>query len=158
MSWNGNVSNEDGLTVKFGQDRAALKESGITSAEEKVLTFKIEGEKLVDADTDASDGHDAFIPAGALIKDAVLLVSEAFTSDGSAVLDLGFKEADGSTVDDDGVDAAIALGSLTAGAAIVSDGADIGTAAATDVYVTATYDTAAFTGGKATLVIKFVDA
>lgn len=149
--------NEDGLSVKFGTDRSVVKPGGVTSAEEKTLVYKVaDATTLGDADTAATDGHDAFIPAGAHIKDAVLMVGTAFTSGGAAVLDIGTKQAAGTTIDDDGIDAAIAVAALTANTSIVADGALIGTTVAVDSYVTVTYDTAAFTAGDAVLVIKYV--
>lgn len=153
--WN----NEDGLTVKFGNARSEVKESGVTAAEEKVLTFKLEDAvSIPDTDGVATDGHDAFIPAGAHIKDAVLLVSDAFASGGAATLNVGTKDALGADIDGDGFFAAEALGGLTADTSLVSAGALIGTTVTSDSYVTFTWDAAAYTAGSAVLVVKFVDA
>lgn len=150
--------NEDGLNVKFGNARSEVKPSGVTAAEEKVLTYKLaDATTIGDTDTAPSDGHDGFIPAGAHIKDAVLLVKDAFAG-ATAVLDIGTKQADGTTIADDGIDAAIAVGALTANTSIISDGALIGTTVTVDSYITFTYDTAAFTAGSATLVLKYVEA
>jgi len=154
--WN----NDDGLEVRFGIDRSTSVPSGNTSAEEKVHVFDIpDATALGDTDTAAVSGDAAFIPAGAIVKDAYLVVDTAFTSGGSAVLDLGFKEADGTNIDDDGIDAAIALGAIDADDDVITaDGALIGTRLANDSYVMATYDTAAYTAGAAKLVIKYVVA
>lgn len=155
--WN----NDDGLEVRFGIDRATAAPTGATSAEEKVHVFEIaDATALGDTDTAAVSGDAAFIPAGAIVKDAYLVVDTAFTSAFlAAVLDLGLKQADGTNIDDDGIDAAIALSAIDAdGDVIACDGALVGTRLANDSYVMATYDTAAFTAGAAKLVVKYVVA
>lgn len=152
-------TNEDGLEVRFGIDRSTTAPTGGTSAEEKVHVFDIaDATTLGDTDTAAASGDAAYIPAGAVIKDAYLVVDTAFTSGGVAVLDLGLKEADGTNIDDDGIDAAVALGALSADDVVVADGALIGTRLSKDAYVMATYDTAAFTAGAGKLVVKYVVA
>lgn len=152
-------TNEDGLEVRFGIDRATSADSGGTSAEEKVHVFDIaDATELGDTDTAAAAGDAAFIPAGAIVKDAYFVVDTAFTSGGSAVLDLGLKEADGTNTDDDGIDS-LALAAIDADDDVVeADGALVGTRLAEDSYVMATYDTAAFTAGAGKLVIKYVVA
>ena len=154
--WN----NDDGLEVRFGIDRATAAPTGATSAEEKVHVFDIaDATDLGDTDTAVVSGDAAFIPAGAIVKDAYLVVDTAFTSGGSAVLDLGLKKADGTNIDDDGIDAAIALTAIDADDDVIAcAGALVGTRLANDSYVMATYDTAAFTAGAAKLVIKYVVA
>ena len=154
--WN----NDDGLEVRFGIDRATQAPTGNTSAEEKVHVFEIaDATALGDTDTAAVSGDAAFIPAGAVVKDAYLVVDTAFTSAGAAVLDLGLKQADGTNIDDDGIDAAIALTAIDADDDVIGcDGALVGTRLANDSYVMATYDTAAFTAGAAKLVVKYVVA
>ncbi len=151
-------TNEDGLLVRFPLDNGATEVGdGVTSAEEQVLVWKIlDATTLGDTDTAAEAGDRPYIPAGAFLKEAVLVVDTAFTSGGAAVLDLGLKQAAGTNIDDDGIDAAVAVGALTANAGIVSDGALVGTKLANDSYVMATYDTAAFTAGAATLYIKYI--
>ena len=154
MAW----TNEDGLLVRFGEERAEVASDGVTSAEEQLLVFKIgDATALADTDTAAEAGDRPFIPANAIIKEAFFVVDTAFTSGGSAVLDLGLKQANGTNIDDDGIDAAIAVAALTAGTVITSDGADVGTkVGANNAYPMATYDTAAFTAGAGRLFIKYV--
>lgn len=152
-------SNDDGLEVRFGLDRTTEQPSGRTSGEEKVLTWKLaDATALGDTDTAAAAGDESYIPSGAIVKDAYFVVDTAFTSGGSAVLDLGFKQAAGTNIDDDGIDAAIALTAIDAdNDVIVCDGALVGTRLANDSYVMATYDTAAFTAGAGKLVIKYIE-
>lgn len=149
-------TNSDGLEVRFGLDRATSQATGRTSAEEKVLIVDLpDATALGDTDTAAASGDDAFIPADAIIKDAYFVVDTAFTGT-NAVLDIGLKQADGTNVDDDGIDAAVAVAALGADAVVAADGADVGTRTATDVYIMFTYDTAAFTAGAGKLVIKYI--
>lgn len=149
-------TNADGLEVKFSTTRAAVRTEGATHSDETTLVYEIaDATTLADTDTAAAAGDAPMIPAGALVKDAMFVVETAFTSGGSAVLDLGFKQADGTNIDDDGIDA-IAVASLTANSATVGDGALVPSRLANDSYVMATYDTAAFTAGKGKLIIKYV--
>ena len=153
--WN----NDDGLEVRFGLDRTTEQPSGRTAAEEKVLVWHLaDATELGDTDTAAVAGDEAFIPAGAVIKDAYFVVDTAFTSGGAAVLDLGLKQAAGTNIDDDGIDAAIALTAIDADDDVIAcDGALVGTRLANNSYVMATYDTAAFTAGAGKLVIKYIE-
>jgi hypothetical protein len=156
MTWT-NGLNEDGLQVKFGTDRSEVINQGVTSGEEKVFVYKVTGTDVADTDTAVPDGDAPFIPAGAFIKDAVFTVQTAFVG-ATAVLDLGTKNAAGTNISDAGIDS-LAIGVIDAdNDAVVSDGALIGTVVAVDSYVMATYDTAAFTAGEGTLVIKYIEA
>lgn len=156
-------TNEDGLTIRYNlsrpeTDRNGVAAQGVTSAEEKVFVFEItDATQLGDTDTAAAPGDVPYIPAGAIVKDAYLEVTTAFTSGGAAVLDLGFKQAAGTNIDDDGIDAAVALAALGADAVVAADGALVGTKLANDSYVMATYDTAAYTAGAAKLYIKYIE-
>ena len=153
MTWD----NKDGLLVRFGTERSEVAPDGVALAHEHYFVLDVpDATLLADADTAAEAGDRPFIPAGAVIKDAYFEVTTAFTSGGSAVLDLGTKQLAGTTIDDDGIDAAIAVAALTANSITVSDGALIGTKVTVDSYPTATYDTAAFTAGAGKLVIKYV--
>ena len=153
--------NSDGLPVGFGTRTETstgsnrVRENGAT--EKAYLVFK--GVDLADAVARTEDQviHGVSIPNGATILSATLKVSEAFTSGGSATLDLGVYDADGTAVDDDGIDSAIAVAALTLGAEIACDGADVNTVVATSggVKVCASYDTAAFTAGKAVLEVEY---
>jgi len=152
----GTWTNEDGLYIRYGTNRAGVATDGSTGAEELVLIHEIaDATTLADTDTAAVPGDRPFIPAGAILRDAIFVVDTAFTSGGAAVLDLGLKQADGTNIDDDGIDAAIAVGSLTVRSGTESDGALVGTKMEHDSYVMATYDTAAFTAGAGRLIIKY---
>lgn len=147
----------DGLEVRFGLARTTVTNGGVTLPVEKVFVFNItDATTLGTTDATAPDGDAAFIPAGAVIKDAYFVVGTAFTSGGSAVLDLGLKQADGTVIDEDGIDANVAVTAIDADDdVVVCDGALIGTRLAANAYPAASYDTAAFTAGAGTLVIKY---
>lgn len=111
------------------------------------------GLPTVDADTDAATLR---IPAGSLIKAAYLEVSTAFTSGGSATLELGVQGVDGSTVDADGIDT-IAVAALTANSWTVCDGALVGaTVGAADVQISVDDAVAVFTAGVGRLVVEYI--
>lgn len=152
-TWN----NEDGLLVRFAKDNgAAVRVDGSKEHDGRVAVFSIgDATALGDTDTAAATGEDTYIPAGAVITEAYTIVDTAFTSGGAAVLDLGFKQLAGTNIDDDGIDAAVAVGALTANAVIAGDGALVGTKLANDSYFMATYDTAAFTAGAARVIVKY---
>jgi len=152
-----NWTNEDGLLHRFPLDNGAtIRPDGVTQDDTHTLVYKIEDATTVaNTDTEASSGDITFLPAGSVIKSALFVVDTAFTSGGAAVLDIGFKEADGTNIDDDGVDA-LAVAALTENSVTESDGALVGSKLANDSYVMFTYDAAAFTAGAGKLVIEYM--
>lgn len=156
--------NADGLELRFGNEQAKVAEGGkiSTRSDEQELVINIVG---VDVPTvDAPVEKHVGLPQGAYLVSADLVVTTAFTSGGSATLDLGLMIDDGdgtySTFDDDGIDAAIAVAALTADAVIATNGALIGTVLATQAsvrpyVVSSGFNTAAFTAGEANLHIKY---
>ena len=159
-------TNKDGLAVGFGTrtktTSGSFKQANDQDGVTQKLTLRFRGEDLPDATVAGTDQimYAPVIPNGSLIKGATLVVLEAFAG-ATAVLDIGVYDADGTIVDDDGIDAAIAVTSIDAlNDTIACDGADIGTVVATTggVKIAATYDTAAFTAGEAELVVEYVPA
>lgn len=155
-------TNSDGLIVGFGthtvDNETSAKPS--TSGVVQQVTLKIVGENLLDAAVpDALQAANSVtIPSGSLIQSAVLIVTEAFAG-ATAVLDIGTINAStGAIVDDDGLVAATAVASLTAGADIAGAGAQVGVVSSVPLKVYASYDTAAFTAGEATLVVQYIPA
>ena len=154
MAW----TNEDGLQVRFDLERSAPRVDGSTSAKERLLIVDVpDATAIADTDTAAPTNLDeAYLPAGAYVTEAIFYVDTAFTSGGSAVLDIGLKQADGTNIDDDGIDSAIAVASLTVRSGTACDGALLPSKMQYDSYVMFTYDTAAFTAGAGRLVIKYI--
>jgi len=153
-------TNSDGLEVNFGLDRTTSAVSGITAGKEKILVIDLaDATALGDTDTAAPAADEAFIPAGALVLSAHFYVETAFTTGASGTLDIGFKKADGSNIDDDGVDAAVAVSALAANMAVACDGALVdGTEwLQFNSYPMFTYDTGALTAGAGKLIIKYIE-
>lgn len=96
------------------------------------------------------------IPANSYIRSAYLHVQEAFASGGSAVLNLGSIDVDGTADDPDGIDA-VALAALTENAWVQCDGALINASSGDeDITLSVVADTADFTAGKAVLLLEVI--
>ena len=159
MARNAYWTNQDGLVVGFGT-RTITKNAGAKIAKGgavEQMVVEVDLATLADAvaTTDDAVVMGAHIPAGALLQSATLIVDVAAVG-ASAVLDIGTYDLDGAEIDDDGIDAAVATASLTAGAVIACDGALVGTVLAANSRIGLSYDTAAFTAGTATLVVEFI--
>lgn len=153
-------TNQDGLYVGFGT-RETEKNSSSAHANRgaiQTMEVRIYGPDLTDAVAAADLENAAVIPQGSLVLSADLFVTTAFAG-ASATLDIGTYNADANdAADDDGIDVAIATAALTDGAVISCDGADVGVVCdGTDGWkIGASYDTAAFTAGEATLIIRYI--
>ncbi len=159
MAW----TNEDGLTVRFNTERTVSRNSGghLTNVvNTEIIDVNWEDIATVGSHIANIEVDDSSIPAGAYIKSATLIVTEAFTSGGSATLTIGLAEGDASTViDADGIDATVAVAALGANAVVKCDGALAGGTASigSDAgYVYFTTGTTAFTAGAAKLLIEYI--
>jgi len=124
-----------------------------TSGKDKQMSWTFSYDDLPATSTGALD---ALIPADAFIKSAHLHVITAFA--GGTSYNIGLYQADGTVIDADGIDAAVATAALTEDAWIVNDGALVGAsigAAAGKLVVAAT---GTFTAGKAELVVEYYDS
>jgi len=157
--------NDDGLEVRFGSEKATAYKGGSQIAGDGNL-HEIEV-TITGADvptTDAPIDKKVYLPPNAYIDEAVLVVDTAFVGV-NATLDIGLMNVDGdgtfSTLDDNGIDAAIATATLVADYRAECNGAQINTSpvnstnAALPMVVSVGYNTAAFTAGKAKLVIRY---
>lgn len=149
-------TNSDGLQQHYGtrdsSESLAVESAGVNV--DKTLVLDFNGVDLVDA-SPTIDRTAARLPAGAYIKSVTVLVETTFVG-ATATLDIGtFKASDGTELDIDGFVAAQAVGGLTAGADIAGAGSQVGTIIAEDTYVLATYNTAAFTAGKARCIVTY---
>ena len=146
--------NEDGLKVRFPLDNGATPRlDGSNTDDQRKVVFGVVGVDVPDTDTNPEQDDIVSIPAGAVVTAAWTIVDEAFV--GAGTLDLGFKAQDGTNVADDGIDS-IAGASLTADAVIAADGSLIGTKFTVPHFFMATYDTAAFTAGRARVVVEYM--
>lgn len=161
MAW----TNEDGLVIRFGKERAEVMPGGATNYNaHKTLVHKFTFADVTDTDTAAPNPHEGFIPAGSVITRAALYVTDAFVG-ATGVLDIGLKVAAGTNTDDDGIlttgiatidaDGDVVIGD---GALVLQETGDLtGVRLAADNYIMTTYDTAAFTAGAATLVVEYLE-
>lgn len=152
-------THSDGLTQRYGTvDSENKGRKTNTNNVVQELVLKIVGTELGDAASNAHLVGAASIPAGAHILSASLEVTTIFTSGGAATMDIGvYKSLDLSIVDEDGIDADIALTAIDAvGDTIACDGAVINTNLVNDSLIAASYETAAFTAGEATLIVSYL--
>jgi len=155
MSYN----NADGLLVLTNGDQGAVNQTGSAEYGPKFLVINIPAAAAIGSAAAAPAANDAFIPAGAYITKASLVVTTAFTGT-NATLNIGLQTAAGSAIDADGIDAVIAVTDLASiGKAVACNGALVAgtaTVGSANAYVSFDYDTAAFTAGAGKLVIEYI--
>jgi hypothetical protein len=153
-------TNADGLQVLTNGAAGVAANNGTAVSPKKSLVINIADATTLGSSAATPDDQESFIPAGSYITAASLVVTTAFASAGSATLTIGAYQQDGTTVDADGIDAAIALAAIAADKAVACDGALVGgtaTVGSNDVYIKANYGTAVFTAGAAKLVIEYIE-
>jgi hypothetical protein len=158
-----NWENADGLKVQFGPQESL--NVGGTNATTKRFEATIDLTDPVGFTADlnndgTNDGYaeDAFIPAGSFITNAYLIVTTA-AADGTS-LTLGLYKADGTAIDADGIDAAVATADLAANKAVVCDGDLVrgtATVGAANAYLKATV-AGTYTAGEVKLIIEYLEA
>jgi hypothetical protein len=158
--------NNDGLTVKFGTEKSTpnkVGSYGVGDGPIHVMEVFLSDLTLLGT-SPAIQSDVATLPAGARIERVEIINQTAATSGGSAVLNVGLQRLDRSTeLDYDGLVAAAALATFNAAGERVTlnvgstgAGALIGTTLANAGYITADYDTAAFTAGALRVRIEWV--
>lgn len=102
------------------------------------------------------DGNEMLIriPADSFIEAAYLKVGTAWA--GGTSIDIGLAQTDGTVIDADGIDAAVATASLTANAIIDCDGALVGASVGSNDAVLEVTASGTYTAGTATLVIEYL--
>ena len=149
--------NEDGLTTSFGTTATVKNIPGVVNTEGfgDVMVTEVDATTITTAlPTNYENG--AYIPAGALIESAQIVVSTAFDSaGGAATLSVSTYAEDGTVDTAGGIDSGVLEAALSAGAVIECDGSLIGTVVSENLYVGLIYGTEAFTAGEARLVIKY---
>lgn len=150
-------TNSDGLVVRY-TDPSATAFSATTRQVGAVhqLVVKFTYDNLP---TPASgDARAASIPANCWIKDAYLLATSDWGGT-TPTLTIGLAQEDGTAIDADGIDAAIAEAALDTGDVVQCDGALVSAGTVADAsnraYVVATTG-GTVTSGAATLVIEYV--
>ena len=164
-------TNSDGLVQEYGtrdvEDK--LPRVSAESSVKKQMVVKFGASDLPGFDQDASGGStpdsygekQEYIPAGSYITNAYVIVTSAFTIGSADTVNIGLYQKDGTVIDLDGIDAAVAAAALASGSAITCDGALVGgtaTVGAADAYlkVGATASDANITAGSAVLVVEFI--
>ena len=146
--------NNDGLFVRFGNDKAKVLGGGSYAhgGPNTVLEFDLTGTDVAATTTEIDANLN--VGSGGIIAKVEIFVEAAFTSGGAATLDIGFNKKDGTALDAEGLVAALALTAidavgetteLTLGA--TGAGALVGTALSEIGVITANYGTAAYTAG-----------
>ena len=156
-------TNDDGMYVLTGTNQGDVQDKGVSGkALRQSLVIDIPDFTAIGSSFGASDIDplDAVIPAGAIITNAILKITTAATSGGSATLSIGTYNSAGTAIDADGIDATVALTAIDAAQDLVQcDGAQVGgvvTVGTADAYVGLIYGTAAFTAGAGKLVIEYI--
>jgi len=155
-------TNSDGLHVRFGTNQAKKTLTGSPREAGEYLTVEadIPYDRLAAFGTNLVLGNAprAVLPAGMLLKSATLTTVSAFDSAADALtLSIGLCKQDGTVIDDDGIDSAIAQSAIdAAGESVTCDGALIGTVLAFDSFITVLANTATATAGTAKLVLKLL--
>ena len=157
--------NADGLKVKFDDEIAnpTVNVPGQVVEGTVVKTLKVDFtfDKLPGPDDTGSgySGEVAYIPAGSFITNAYLIATADWGGT-TPTLTLGLEQQDGTTIDADGIDAAIAEAALDVGDVVYCDGALIGgnvVSTTANAYVVATTG-GTVTSGSAVLFVEYIDA
>ena len=152
----GTWNNDDGLYIKFGTDEATAGIGGHVSTADDYQMVSVEVDLTTLAATAGILDDNVWVPANARIDKVEVIVETAADSAGdAAVLNVGLIRKDRSTeIDYDGLVAAMVQGNIDAAGetqeVVIGHtyvGADVGTTTANAGYITADYDTAAFTAG-----------
>lgn len=163
MAW----TNSDGLPVRFHREEGTVNVSGRVPAADTTVNrvlWKLDYSKFNGTTgTQYETPSTVFIPKGATLVRATLVVTTGFTSGGSATLDIGLQQKGGTEIDNDGIDAAIAKTAIdTVGEQVACDGALVATTGGGklgyNAYLYVKAGTAAFTAGKADLVVEYIMA
>lgn len=160
MTW----VNDDGLVVKFGTEEGDPGAGGAvrTAGGIHMVELAVTGTAVASTAGTLLDEH-TLIPANARIEKVEVQVGTAFTSGGSATLNVGLVRQDQTTeIDNDGLVAALALTSIDADGDKVElvqgstgHGALVGTVLTNSGLVSINYGTAAYTAGDAKVRIFY---
>jgi hypothetical protein len=156
--------NNDGLFVKFGTREATPSKVGDVKTFGPLQTLELTLTMTELTDTNAIISDAAKLPKNVLIQSIELLPTVAITSGGSAVLDIGLIDNDRSSNHDD--DALIAAHAIASHNAVgewtniilggTGAGVQFGVVTTKNTYITAGFDTAAYTAGKLKIRINYL--
>lgn len=163
MTW----TNDDGLVVRFGAERASSADSGqVAGIKEYIVLDLPDATALPLVGAIAAPAEDApRIPASSVITNAWMVATTDFTSGGAATLDIGLISATGAVIDVDGIHADVALAALVDGAATgvqgcsgayVANAGGAGVLVDADAWPVFTYVAAAYTAGAGKLIVEYI--
>ena len=149
-------TNSDGLEIRFVGPEAEQGGAGVSTLG-AVKDLVVDISNMATDITAAAFSHEASIPAGSYIIGAYLRVTSAMTGS-TGTLTIGLAQKDGTPIDADGIDVAIAQADLAAGKAVKCDGALVGGVATTGSAPAYVYTTkgGTVTAGAAKLVIQYI--
>jgi hypothetical protein len=147
-----------GLRQEWGLEQTVTAAGGEyqTTGDLRQIDIKIDLTKLTSTPTLIPGGSNIFFPAGVRIESVEITMDTAGTSGGAATLDIGLQQTNLTTeIDYQAFVKAAAVATLTAGQKLtitkggtaVGDNVGTGTSTANVGYITANYNTAAFTAG-----------
>lgn len=141
--------NDDGLTVPFGTSDGVQKEAGTihTLGSDKELRLVVDVSNLPTS-SNANRAQNAKIPAGAVILSAGYQGTVTFDQ----AVEIGTVGADGGVEDKNGL---LTTAALAADAYVAGSGAQIGTVADEDLYITVEPTGSAPTTGAGELVVTY---
>lgn len=162
MARNSVWTNNDGLEVGFGTlDTDNFQGASVrTTGRVNQLVVELDWDNLPSAAGTAPSSKEFRIPANSIIQDAVLVVTDPFTSAGATTLSIGLKDSAGTVIDADGIDATIAKTAIDAiGEAVQCDGALVAgttTIGTSDGYLSTVVATGPYTAGRGTLTVEYI--
>jgi hypothetical protein len=164
-------SNQDGLEVGFGTHTADNNVAAVVGGTGPIKTLVVELsdatslEALASLTSASFNVQDARLPRGSRILEASFQVTTGFTTGDSADLEIGTNSVVDFTADDEsGIDEAVAVTALNAiGASVACNGALVngvvsaGAASTSDVFISFSASTGAFTAGAGYLTVRYVE-
>lgn len=150
--------NDDGLLVKFNRTAGETKRAGEYNSDDgtHVVEVDVRWDDLEAFGTTTFLSDAPLLPSGAHIKSAEFYVTTAFAG-ATATLTFGTYSEDRTVLDEDGIDAAIAVTAIDAvGDTIACDGDQVGTTLTEQALLTAQVGTADFTAGQGFLRITYI--
>lgn len=153
-------ANPDGVVVGFGP-RGVETNSGakvVLGGKRQQVVIEIDGSKIPAADVTAQLANGVEIPAGAMIESAKIVVAATGGFAGaSSTVDVGLWNATtGVVIADNSLVAAATLANLANGLVVTGAGVAIGAVQTVPTKVGVTWNVAATTAGRATLVVEYI--
>jgi len=148
-------TNSDGLEIRFTGPEANQSGAEVIGGASKEVIVDFD---FATAITAAAWAHESYIPAGSYIRAATLIVTTAMAGT-SGTLTIGLAQKDGTVIDADGIDVAIAQADLGTDEVVLCNGALAGgtlSIGSANGYVYTTLG-GTVTAGRGRLVIEYIE-